>query len=166
MMSGSDDAVVSRDAIYRDFTGLTSAIELTLPETALPGFCVLRSASIKVKLFGGAAQTKSVLLPGLLLNLVILSSNNVPDPESGVKSFEKADIRSVRIGPAPGRTFPDTFQLPPVSPAFCTGSLWKLTTLSSKLKSPWKPTSLFLQSITEVVTAAVKLVLDSSMATS
>ena len=27
--------------------------------------------------------------------------NNVPDPDSGTKSFEKADTRSVRIGPDP-----------------------------------------------------------------
>ena len=27
-------------------------------------------------------------------------------------------MRSVLIGPFPGRTFPDTFQLPPVSPGF------------------------------------------------
>ena len=26
-------------------------------------------------------------------------------------------MRSVLIGPDPGKTFPDTFQLPPVSPA-------------------------------------------------
>ena len=32
-------------------------------------------------------------------------------------------MRSVLIGPGPSRTFPDTFQLPAVSPAFCTGSL-------------------------------------------
>ena len=77
-----------------------------------------------------------------------------------MKSFEKADTRSVLIGPVPGRTFPDTFQLPPVSPAFCTGSLWKVTTLSSKVKSPWNPTSLFFASMAVVVTAAMKLLLD------
>jgi hypothetical protein len=85
-----------------------------------------------MKLFGGAAQINWVLAPGVLLTLVRRNSNSVPDPNRGVKSFEKADMRSVLIGPAPGRTFPDTFQLPPVIPAFCTGLLWKVTTLSSK----------------------------------
>ena len=106
---------------------------------------------MKMKWSGGAAQINCVPCAALL-TLVILSSNSVPDPESGVKSFEKADMRSVLIGPVPGRTFPDTFQLPPVSPAFCTGSLWKVTTLSSKVKSPWNPTSLFFASMVVVVT--------------
>src|SRR5450631_1735099 len=88
----------------------------------------------------------------------------VPEPDSGVESFEKAETRSVLIGPAPGRTFPDTFQLTAVSPAFCTGSLWKVTTLSSKVKSPWNPTSLFAASMAVVVTCAVKLVTDASTA--
>ena len=64
-------------------------------------------------------------------------------------------MRSVLIGPVPGRTFPDTFQLPPVSPAFGTGWLWKVTTLSSKVKSPWNPTSLFFASMAELLTAAM-----------
>src|SRR5437016_3414299 len=38
--------------------------------------------------------------------------------------------------------FPDTFQLPPVSPLFITGGFEKVTTVSSKVKSPWKPTKL------------------------
>ena len=57
-----------------------------------------------------------------------------------MKSFEKADTRNVLIGPGPGSTFPETFQLPPVSPEFCTGGLEKVATVSSKVKSPWKPT--------------------------
>ena len=96
--------------------------------------------SIKKKLSGGGAQTNGLIAPGVLLTLSILSSNRVPDPESGVKSFEKADMRSVLSGPAPGRTFPDTFQLPPVSPACCAGGFAKVTIVSSKVKSPWKPT--------------------------
>ena len=36
---------------------------------------------------GGAAQINCVLCAALL-TLLILSSNSVPDPESGVKSFE------------------------------------------------------------------------------
>ena len=42
---------------------------------------------MKIKWFGGAAQSKGVLRAALLTR-VILSSNSVPDPESGVKSFE------------------------------------------------------------------------------
>ena len=70
-------------------------------------------------------------------------------------------MRSVLIGPAPGRTFPETFQLPAVSPAFRTGSLWKVITLSSKVKSPWNPTNLLFASVADVVTAAMKLLLDA-----
>src|SRR5205823_4235740 len=70
------------------------------------------------------------------------------------------------IGPAPGRTLPDTFQLPAVSPAFCTGWFSKVTTLSSKVMSPWNPTRLLFASISEVFTAAMKLVLDRSTAIS
>jgi hypothetical protein len=33
---------------------------VTLPDAALPGFCVLRSASIKMNWFGGAAQVNGV----------------------------------------------------------------------------------------------------------
>ena len=94
--------------------------------------------SIKKKLSGGAAQTKGLIAPAVLLTLSILNSNSVPDPESGVKSFEMADMRSVLIGPGPGRIFAATFQLPAVSPACCTGGLEKVTTVSSKVKSPWK----------------------------
>src|ERR1700675_1286810 len=114
---------------------------------------------MKMNWFGGAAQINCVFR-GAGLTLAILSSNSVPDPERGGKSFEKADMRSVLIGPAPARTFPDTFQLPAVSPAFCTGGSWKVTTLSSKVKSLWNPTSLFFASISEVLTAAIKLLLD------
>ena len=43
---------------------------------------------MKMKWFGGAAHIKGVLCAGPLLTFVILSSNNVPEPESGLKSFE------------------------------------------------------------------------------
>ena len=104
------------------------------------GVAVPRLASMKIKLFGFAAQTNGLIAPGALLTLSILSLNNVPDPFSGVKSFEKADMRRVLIGPGPGRTLPDTVQLEaPVSPAAATGGLEKVQTVSSKVKSPWKP---------------------------
>ena len=102
--------------------------------------CVFRSPSMKKKLSGGGCQTKGLVAPGVLLTLSILNSKNVPDPDRGAKSFAKADTRAVLIGPGPGSTAPDTFQLPAVSPAFCIGGFEKLTTVSSKVKSPWKPT--------------------------
>ena len=71
----------------------------------------------------------------MLLTLSILSSNSVPDPVSGAKSFEKADMRRVLIVPVP-RMLLVTFQFPAVSPACCTGGFEKLTTDESKVKSP------------------------------
>ena len=62
-------------------------MEVTLPDGALPGFCVWRSASMKKKWFGGAAQSNWVLCAALL-TLLMRNSNSVPDPESGAKSFE------------------------------------------------------------------------------
>ena len=104
------------------------------------GTCVFRLASMKMKLFGSAAQISGVVAPGVLLTRSILRLKSVPDPFSGVKSFEKADMRRVLIGPGPGRTLPDTVQLEaPVSPAAATGGLEKVQTVSSKVKSPWKP---------------------------
>ena len=69
-----------------------------------------------------------------------------------MKSFEKAETRSVLIGPGPGRTLPDTFQLPAVSPAAETGGFWKVITVESKVKSPWNPTRLSAALIAEVTT--------------
>ena len=89
--------------------------------------------------------------------------NRVPEPDSGVKSFEKADTRSVLIVPAPGRTLPDTFQLLAVSPALDTGGLWKVTTVESNVKSPWNPTRLSAALIAEVTTGWVKSVTEVSM---
>ena len=131
-----------------------------LPGGVLPGACVFRLASMKKKLSGGAAQVSAVLAPGVLLTRVMFRLNKVPEPDSGVKSFEKAETRSVRIGPGPGRTLPDTFQLPPVSPAFETGGFWKVTTVSSNVKSPWNPIRLSAALIAEVTTGWVKLVTD------
>src|SRR5438552_6369952 len=107
-----------------------------LPGGVLPGAWLFRSVSIKIKSFGGAVQVSAVLAPGVLLTLVMFRLNRVPEPESGVKSFEKADIRRVLIGPPPGRMFPDTFQLLTESPALETGGFWKVTTVESKVKSP------------------------------
>src|SRR5204863_7862900 len=101
--------------------------------------------------------------PALLLTRVSLRLNRVPQPESGVKSFEKAEMRSVLIGPPPGRMLPDTFQLLAVSPAPDTGVPWKVTTVSSKVKSPWNPIRLSALSMAEVTTGWVKLVAEMSM---
>ena len=69
-------------------------------------------------------------------------------------------MRSVPDQAPPRQDVPDAFQLPPVSPAFCTGSLWKVTTLfRRRWKSPWSPTSLFFPSMTELLTAAMQVVL-------
>src|ERR1044072_1398133 len=111
---------------------------------------------MKMKLFGAAAQTKGAFCAELLTR-VTLSSNKVPSPTNGAKSVENADIRSVRTGPVPGKTLPETFQFPLVRPAFRTGSLAKLMARSSKVKSAWKPTNRLLRSIADVVTALAKL---------
>ena len=94
---------------------------------------------MKKKPFGGSAQSNELTAPGVLLTLSIFISNSVPAPDSGVKSFDKADTRRVLIVPDPS-TFPETFQLPAVRPAFCTGGFAKLTIDESNVKSPWKPT--------------------------
>ena len=60
---------------------------VTLPGAAVMGFCVFRSASMKMNWSGGAAQISCVPCTALPTRL-ILSSNSVPDRESGVKSFE------------------------------------------------------------------------------
>ena len=103
---------------------------------------------MKIKLSGVGCHTKGVVAPGVLLTLSILISKSVPDPDKGVKSFEKADMRSVLIvlgvadapGVGVGRTLPVTFQLPLVRPAMRAGGLEKVNTVESKVKSPWKPT--------------------------
>ena len=88
---------------------------------------------------GSGFQTNGLVAPGVPLTLTILRLNSVPDPFSGMKSFEKAERRSVLVGPGPGRTCPDTFQFPEVSPPFSTPTLEKVQTVSLKVKSPWKP---------------------------
>src|SRR5438045_7293179 len=110
---------------------------MMLPGGVLPGACVSRRALMKTKLSGDATQVSAVLAPAVLLTLVRFRLNKVPAPESAVESFEKADMCSVLIGPPPGRTEPDTFQSPEVSPAFDAGDPWKVTTVSSKVRSPW-----------------------------
>src|ERR1700730_8564496 len=122
-----------------------------LPGGVLLGVWLSRLESIKIKLFGGAAQVSAVLAPEVLLTLVRFRLNRVPEPESGVKSFEKADTRRVLIVPAP-KTLPVTFQLVAVSPAPDTGVLWKVTTDESKVKSPWNPTRLSAPLIAVVTT--------------
>ncbi len=87
-----------------------------------------------------AAQINGLMSPGVLLTRSILRLNSVPDPFSGVKSCEKADMRKVLIGPIPGRMFAETFQLLAVSPPEFTYGAEKVTTAESKVKSPWKPT--------------------------
>ena len=92
-----------------------------------------------------------MLAPGALVTRVRFKLKRVPEPESGVKSFEKAETRSVLIVPLP-RTLPETFQLVPVSPAADTGGFWNVTTDESKVKSPWNPTRSSAPLMNEVVT--------------
>ena len=95
---------------------------------------------MKIKLFGAGRQINAVVLPGELLTLSIFRSNRVPDPFSGVKSSEKADMRRVLMLPGPVlRIFDETFQLLAVSPVASTCGVAKPTTAESKVKSPWKP---------------------------
>ena len=95
---------------------------------------------MKIKLFGAGFQTSVLKSPGVLLTRSILRLNSSPDPFSGVKSFEKADMRRVLVVPGPLlRTLLDTFQLTPVSPNACVGpgeTVRKVTTAESKRKSP------------------------------
>ena len=68
-----------------------------------------------------AFQSNGLVAPGVPLTLSILRLKSVPAPESGTKSFEKADIRAVLIVPGPGRMPRATCQLPvEVSPAGST----------------------------------------------
>ena len=64
------------------------------PIVMRPSFCVgtyvFKSASSKIKLFGATAQSNGLIAPGVLLTLSILSSKSVPEPDRGMKSFEKA----------------------------------------------------------------------------
>jgi hypothetical protein len=105
------------------------------------GSCVARSVSAKIKLSGYGFQTNGLVAPGVLLTLIILRLNNVPNPFNGAISCEKADRRRVLIVPGPlSIMFPATIQVLAVSPAGATGGLAKLTIAESKVKSPWKKT--------------------------
>ena len=82
------------------------------------GACVARSMSMKKKLSGSGFQTNGLVSPGLVLTLSIFRLNSKPDPFSGVKSREKAEMRRIlAVGPVPGRMFEETFQLVLVRPA-------------------------------------------------
>ena len=94
---------------------------------------------MKRKLPGAVAQASGVFAPAVL-TLSILRLYSTPEPLSGVKSSEKADIRRIlAVGPVPFRMFAETFQLVAVSPAGATYGAEKVTTVESKVKSPWKP---------------------------
>ena len=130
---------------------------MVLPDGDAAGRCTAGRLAVQisvdeVKVIRGRGQVKAVFAPAVLLTLVMFRWKRVPEPESGAKSFEKADMRSVLIGPPPGRTLPDTFQLLAVSPALETGGLWKVTTDESKVKSPWNPIRLSAALIVEVTT--------------
>src|SRR4029078_632184 len=95
-----------------------------LPAGVLQAVCESKSPSIKTKLFSGVvAQTRAVFAPVVLLTRAIFRLNNTPDPERGVKSFEKQKIRRVLIAPPPGRMLAIKFQFVAVRPAPDTGEL-------------------------------------------
>ena len=95
---------------------------------------------MKMKSSGAGRQTNVVLSPAVSLTRSILRLKSVPGPDSGViPSFTNAETRKIRIGPEPGKTFPETVHPVAVNPAPTTGGLEKLTTVESKEKSPWKP---------------------------
>ena len=100
------------------------------------GGCEFKSESIKMKLFGGATHVSGVFAPGVVLTRTMFRLNKVPEPESGVKSFENADKRRVRIGPPPGRIAALIIQLLLVSPAAEIAEVWNVITDESKVKSP------------------------------
>ena len=133
--------------------GVGADMMVMLPGGVLPGACVAKSASTKKKWPGGTAHVSAVLATGVLLTLVMFRLNRVPEPDSGVKSFEKPAIRSVLIVPGPVlRMLEETFQLTAVSPAACTCGVVKLTFAESKVRSPWNPTRLSAGLIAEVTT--------------
>ena len=78
---------MARQAMRLPYNYLRFPDGLTMPGATLPGFCVLRSVSMKMKSSGGAAQIKCVLCAAGL-TLVMFRLKRVPEPESGVKSFE------------------------------------------------------------------------------
>ena len=93
-----------------------------LPGGVLLGNWMLELESKNSKSLGEAAQVNAVFAPGVLLTRVMFKLKSGPEPESGVSpSLEKAEMRSVLIGPPPGKMFPETFQLLTVSPAPETG---------------------------------------------
>ncbi len=94
---------------------------------------------MRKKLSGDGCQFSGLTAPAVLLTRRMIKLKSVPEPLSGVKSSEKADTRSTLIVPEP-RMLAETFQLLAVSPAAWTNGVWKVTTVVSKVKSPWNPT--------------------------
>jgi hypothetical protein len=116
---------------------VAGAVTVMLPAGVLFGNRMSISVLMNSKSLGEAAQINGVLAPGVPLTRVKFRANKVPEPESGVfPSLEKAETRSVLIGPPPGRTLAATVQLSEVSPAPETAGIWKVTTVWSKVKSP------------------------------
>src|ERR1700675_309905 len=96
---------------------LKGAAMLIRPGGTLLGARLFEPVSINTKSSGDAAHMNSLLAPGTVVTpRVMLRLNNRPEPESGVRLFEEAEICNVLIGPPPD-TLPDTVQLLAVSPA-------------------------------------------------
>lgn len=133
---GVTEAVVVAVAVG---VGLVTGPVMVMSPSTWVAAWLLKSPSMNTKLLGIGCQVSGVERPGIFPVLSILRLQRVPEPESGVRSFEIAEKRSVRVGPGPGIRAPDTFQLPEVSPAFWTTGFENVQMVSSKVKSPWKP---------------------------
>jgi hypothetical protein len=82
------------------------------------GTVVLSWSSINSKSSGDGFQFSGLIGPGVLLTRRMIRLNSVPDPLSGMKSSEKADIRRILTEPGPLLIMlPETFQLLAVTPA-------------------------------------------------
>ena len=100
----------------------------------------MKSWSMNSKSLGAGLQINGLVAPGVPLTLSILRLKSKPEPLSGVKSSEKADIRNVFTVPGPVLImFALTLKLVPVRPAGWAHGDEKLTTDESKVKSAWKP---------------------------
>ena len=104
-----------RDLIAAPRSLLVPEIVMLPGGVSFGGRCI-RFASMKIKLSGGGDHVSAVFAPGVSLTLIMFKLYNIPEPASGVKSWENADTRRTLIEPVP-ITLPETFQLVAVIPA-------------------------------------------------
>ena len=88
------------------------------PGAVRPGVCVPKSASMKKNCRSAdAAQFRDVLEPALF-SLAVRNQTELQTRPAVLNHLKMLKLEESGIGPTPGRTFPETFQLPPVTPAF------------------------------------------------